>query len=84
MRDLFKFIPQILQYLPQVLQVIKYLKYIPILLVLAAIAYVGYYLSENYRDPYMCYEGEIYERLSVDSNVYKFVGGYCVSGTSGK
>lgn len=81
MKDLFKFIPQILQYLPQV---IKYLKYIPILLVLAAIAYVGYYLSENYRDPYMCHEGEIYERLSVDSNVYKFVGGNCVSGTSGK
>lgn len=78
MKDLFKFLPQIFQYLPQI---IKYLKYIPILLVLAAIGYVGYYLSENYRDPYMCYDGEIYERLSIDSNVYKFVGGNCVSGS---
>jgi hypothetical protein len=77
MKDLFKFLPQIFQYLPQI---IKYLKYIPILLVLAAISYVGYYLSENYHDPYKCYNGEIYERLSIDSNVYKFVGGYCVDG----
>ena len=36
------------------------------------------YLS-NYKDPYKCFNNEIYERISIDSSVYKFKGGYCVT-----
>lgn len=75
MKDLLKFLPQILGYMPQI---IKYIKYIPILMILGGIGYAGYYFVITYKDPYKCFNNEIYERMSIDSAVYKFKGGYCV------
>lgn len=76
MKDLLKYLPQVIQHLPEI---IKYIKYIPILLLLGAVGYVGFYFVTTYKDPYKCYGNEIYERMSVDSAVYKFKGGYCVN-----
>jgi hypothetical protein len=75
MKDLLKFLPQILELMPGI---VKFLKYIPILMILAGIGYGVYYWTQNYRDPYMCVNNEIYEQVRVDSKVYKFKGGYCV------
>ena len=47
-------------------------------MILAGIGYGVYYWTQNYRDPYMCVNNEIYEQVRVDSKVYKFKGGYCV------
>jgi hypothetical protein len=79
MKDLLKILPQILGYLPEVLKYASYFKYIPILALVGAIGYGAYYLATIYKDPYKCYHNEIYERMSLDSNVYKFKGGYCVN-----
>lgn len=76
MKDLLKFLPQVLQALPEV---IKYIKYIPIIMLLAGLGYGAYIFFTNYKDPYKCHNNEIYERMSVDSSVYKFKGGYCVN-----
>lgn len=79
MKDLLKILPQILSYLPEVLKYARYFKYIPILALIGAIGYGAYYLVTIYKDPYKCFHNEIYERMSIDSNVYKFKGGYCVN-----
>ena len=75
MKDLLKILPQLLENMPEV---IKYLKYIPIIMVLAGIGFGAYYFFINYRDPFKCVDNEIYEQIRVDSNVYKYKGGYCV------
>lgn len=75
MKELLKYLPQILNILPGVIQ---YLKYIPILMILGGIGYGAYYFMTNLKDPYKCVNNEIYEQLSLNSNVYKFKGGYCV------
>lgn len=77
MKDFLKFIPQLLDMMPGI---VKFLKYIPILMILAGIGYGAFYWSQNYRDPFKCVNNEIYEQVRVDSNVYRFVGGYCVDG----
>jgi hypothetical protein len=77
MKDLLKFLPQILELMPGI---VKYLKYIPILMVLAGIGYGIFFWSQNYRDPFKCVDNQIYEQVRVDSNVYEFKGGYCVEG----
>ena len=78
MKDLIKLIPQ---YLPQILNILPgIIKYIPVLAVLAGLGYGIYYFVLTYKDPYQCVDNEIYERLSIDSNIYKFKGGYCVEG----
>ena len=77
MKDLLKFLPQILEMMPGI---VKYLKYIPILMVLAGIGYGIFFWSQNYRDPFKCVDNQIYEQVRVDSNVYEFKGGYCVEG----
>jgi hypothetical protein len=77
MKDLLKFLPQILELMPGI---VKYLKYIPILMILAGIGYGIFFWSQNYRDPFKCVDNQIYEQVRVDSNVYEFKGGYCVEG----
>jgi hypothetical protein len=76
MKDLLKFLPQILSFMPEI---VKYIKYIPILMVFGGIGYGAYYFATTYKDPYKCHNNEIYERMSIDSEVYKFKGGYCVN-----
>jgi hypothetical protein len=73
-KDLLKYLPQLLEILP------KIIKYVPALLIIGLLGFVIYYFIINYSDPYLCHDNEIYERISVDSNVYKFVGGYCREG----
>jgi hypothetical protein len=75
MKDLLNILPKLLELMPGI---VKFLKYIPILMILAGIGYGVYYWTQNYRDPYMCVNNEIYEQVRVDSKVYKFKGGYCV------
>ena len=66
-------LPQILQALPTVA------KYLPILLIIGAVLVGVYFVVSKYKDPYMCFDNEIYEQISITSNVYKFKGGYCIS-----
>lgn len=66
-------LPQILQALPTVA------KYLPILLIIGAVLVGAYFVVSKYKDPYMCFDNEIYEQISITSNVYKFKGGYCIS-----
>lgn len=47
-------------------------------MILAGIGFGVYSFFINYRDPFKCVDNEIYEQIRVDSNVYKFKGGYCV------
>ncbi len=77
MKDLLKFLPQILSALPELS---KYIKIIPILLVLAGIGYGAYYYFMNYKDPYKCVNNQVFEQIRVDSNVYVFKGDTCVDG----
>lgn len=77
MKDLLKFLPQILSALPAIS---KYIKIIPILLVLAAIGYGCYYYVTNYKDPYKCVNNQVFEQIRVDSNVYVFKGDTCIDG----
>lgn len=77
MKDLLKFLPQILSALPELS---KYIKIIPILLVLAGIGYGAYYYFTNYKDPFKCVNNQVFEQIRVDSNVYVFKGDTCVDG----
>jgi hypothetical protein len=36
----------------------------------------------NYKDPYKCVSNQLYKQVSMDSDVYLFVGDYCVDGKS--
>jgi hypothetical protein len=65
-------------------RIVKFLKYIPILMILGGIGYGIMYWSQNYKDPYKCFNNEVYEQLRVDSDVYVFKGGYCITGEEKK
>lgn len=77
MKDLLKYLPQILEFLPKLGGSFKY---IIILAIVGVISYGVYLIAVNYKDPYMCVENELYQRVSIDSKVYIFKGGYCVQG----
>ena len=81
MKDLLKFLPQILGFIPDL---IKNLKGIIILFfvlgILVGLGYLGYIFVMNYKDPYMCVNNQLYKQESMDSGVYLFVGDYCVDG----
>jgi hypothetical protein len=77
MKDLLEILPKILGFLPEV---IKYLKYIPIIMVLGGIGYGVYYFMQNAKDPYKCYNNQLFEQKSVLSNVYIFIGETCIEG----
>jgi hypothetical protein len=81
MKALLEILPKLLELMPGI---VKFLKYIPILMVLAGIGYGAYYWTQNYRDPYKCFNNEVYEQLRVDSDVYVFKGGYCITGQDKK
>jgi hypothetical protein len=76
MKEFLKFLPQILGSMPAIVQ---YIKYIPILLILAGLGFGAYYWFNNYKDPYICVENQLFEQARVDSNVYLFKGDICVS-----
>ena len=77
MKQLLEMLPKILGAMPEV---VKYIKYIPILMILGGIGFAVYYGMQNYKDPYLCYNNQLYAQKSIDSNVYIFVGDVCVSG----
>lgn len=77
MKDLLKFLPQILSALPELS---KYVKIIPILLVIAGVGYGIFYYFTNYKDPYKCVNNQVFEQIRVDSNVYVFKGEVCIDG----
>ena len=77
MKQLLEILPKLLGMMPEL---VKYIKYIPILMVLAGIGYGVYYAAQNYKDPYKCFNNQLYQQKSIDSNVYIFVGDVCVSG----
>jgi hypothetical protein len=81
MKDLLKFLPQVLQALPEV---VKYIKYIPILMVLGGIGYGVYMFFMNYKDPYKCYNNQLFEQKSILSDVYIFNGEICIENTPQK
>ena len=60
-------------------KVIKILPWVLLILtVLSGFLFGSYVLYNSYEDPYKCFGGEIFKRKSIDSDVYEFVGGYCV------
>ena len=77
MKDLLKFLPQLLSALPELT---KYIKIIPVLLILAGIGYGCFYYFSNYKDPYKCVNNQVFEQIRVDSNVYVFKGDTCIDG----
>jgi hypothetical protein len=77
LKALLEILPKLLELMPGI---VKFLKYIPILMVLGGIGYGAYYWTQNYRDPYKCFNNEIYEQVRVDSDVYVFKGGFCITG----
>jgi hypothetical protein len=73
-------IQKVLQNLPQILQALPTIaKFLPILLIVGVIVAGVYFGVSKYKDPYMCYDNEIYEQISMFSGVYKFKGGYCIT-----
>jgi hypothetical protein len=79
MNNLLKTLNDILPKLVQLLGSLGQLgKLLPWVLAIGIIGGGGYYITQNYKDPYKCVDNEIYEQLRWDSNVYKFKGGYCV------
>ena len=78
MKQLLDILPKLLGMMPEL---VKYIKYIPILMILCGIGYGIYYAAQNYKDPYKCYNNQLYKQKSLDSNVYVFVGDICVSGS---
>lgn len=77
MKQLLEMLPKILGMMPEI---VKYIKYIPILMILAGIGYGVYFVAQNYRDPYKCFNNYLYKQKSIDSNVYIFIGEVCISG----
>ncbi len=80
MKDLLKFLPQILAIIPSIMGNLKSLVILVLVVsVLGGIGYsIYYYMSTMYRDPYKCVNGEIYKQIDFNSDVYVFKGGYCV------
>ena len=81
MKQLLEILPKLLGMMPEL---IKYIKYIPILMILAGIGYGAMYVVQNYKDPYKCFNNQLFQQKSIDSNVYVFVGDVCVSGDDEK
>lgn len=79
MKDLLKFLPQVLQALPEV---VKYIKYIPIIMIIGGVGYGAYTFFLNLKDPYKCYNNQLFEQKSILSNVYIFNGETCVDATT--
>ena len=81
MKDILKFLPQILAFIPSLMGNLKSIVILVLVLgVLGGIGYGVYYYGINiYKDPYKCFNNEIYERMSVESTVYQFKGCYCVN-----
>jgi hypothetical protein len=75
MKQLLEILPKLLGMMPEL---IKYIKYIPILMILAGIGYGTMYFVQNYKDPYKCFNNQLYKQISMDSNVYTFIGDICV------
>ena len=70
-------LPKILELMPGI---VKYIKYLPILAVIAIVGYLAYYATNNMKDPYLCYNNQLFEQKSALSNVYIFIGETCVDG----
>ena len=49
-------------------------------MLMAGIGYGIYYAALHYKDPFVCYNNQLYKQKSWDSNVYIFIGDVCVSG----
>ena len=47
-------------------------------MILAGIGYGIYFWTQNYKDPYICVNNQVFEQLRVDSDVYVFRGETCV------
>jgi hypothetical protein len=77
MKQLLEILPKLLGMMPEL---VKYIKYIPILMILAGVGYGIVYFVQNYKDPYKCFNNQLYKQVSIDSNVYTFVGDICVDG----
>lgn len=77
MKQLLDILPKLLGMMPEL---VKYIKYIPILMILAGVGYGIFYAVQNYKDPYKCFNNQLYAQKSIDSNVYIFIGDVCVSG----
>ena len=77
MKQLLEMLPKLLGMMPEI---VKYIKYFPILMILGGIGYGAYYVMQNYKDPYKCFNNQLYQQKSIDSNVYIFIGDVCISG----
>lgn len=83
MKELLKFLPDMLALLPKLMGNLKSLiTLILIIAVIGGIGYGAYIFATNYKDPYRCVNGEIYKQIDFSSTVYVFKGGYCVDGTT--
>jgi hypothetical protein len=77
MKQLLEILPKLLGALPEI---VKYIKYIPIIMILGGLGYGAYYFAMNYRDPYKCFNNQLFKQKSIDSNVYIFIGETCIDG----
>jgi hypothetical protein len=77
MKQLLEMLPKILSFMPEI---VKYIKYLPILAGIAIVGYLVYYATSNMKDPYKCYNNQLFEQKSVLSNVYIFIGETCIEG----
>jgi len=77
LKALLELLPKILGFMPEIA---KYIKYIVILAIVGGIGYGIYYTLSTMRDPYKCYNNQLFEQKSVLSNVYIFNGDPCISG----
>ena len=64
MKQLLEMLPKILGMMPEI---VKYIKYIPILMILAGIGYGIYYAAQNYKDPYKCFNNQLYQQKLMKS-----------------
>lgn len=71
MKDLLKYLPQLLSILPSII------KYVPILLIIGGVGYGGWYFANQLPPTHLCINNELYE-LQLGSTVYSFKGTYCI------
>jgi hypothetical protein len=80
MKDLMKMLPKILEFLGKLKEFSGFLKYIPMLILGGAICFGVYYAVAMLGfDSYACVNNEIYKKISAESDVYVYKGGYCVT-----
>ena len=78
MKDLLKMLPKILDFINKLKQLAVIIKYIPMLLLGGAICFGLYYVYVVIGfDSYACVNNEIYKKISAESDVYVYKGGYC-------